>query len=105
MTETTALTIPSQLDRAHTALAQASSDFERITIRDQTNPENDTGGGSHGGGIKNETELEDMMPKFRVTTSGGEFTVECESYDQPRRSFGSDRDGPNITFYDTKVSG
>ena len=35
MTETTALTIPSQLDRAHTALAQASSDFERITIRDQ----------------------------------------------------------------------
>ena len=32
---TTALTIPSQLDRAHVALAQASTDFERITIRDQ----------------------------------------------------------------------
>ena len=32
---TTSLTIPSQLDRAHTALAQASTDFERITIRDQ----------------------------------------------------------------------
>ena len=32
---TTALTIPSQLDRAHTALARASTDFERLTIRDQ----------------------------------------------------------------------
>ena len=32
---TTSLTIPSQLDRAHTALAQASTDFERLTIRDQ----------------------------------------------------------------------
>lgn len=32
---TTALTIPSQLDRAQDALAQASTDFERLTIRDQ----------------------------------------------------------------------
>ena len=32
---TTSLTIPSQLDRAHTALARASTDFERLTIRDQ----------------------------------------------------------------------
>ena len=32
---TTELTIPSQLDRAHTALARASTDFERLTIRDQ----------------------------------------------------------------------
>ena len=32
---TTALTIPLQLDRAHTALAQASTDFERLRIRDQ----------------------------------------------------------------------
>ena len=33
---TTALAIPSQLDRAHTALARASTDFERIRIRDQS---------------------------------------------------------------------
>ena len=32
---TTSLTIPSQLDRAHTALVQASTDFERLMIRDQ----------------------------------------------------------------------
>ena len=32
---TTQLTIPSQLDRAHTALARASTDFERLTIRNQ----------------------------------------------------------------------
>ena len=32
---TTSLTIPSQLDRAHVALARASTDFERLTIRDQ----------------------------------------------------------------------
>ena len=32
---TTALTIPSQLDKASTALARASTDFERLTIRDQ----------------------------------------------------------------------
>lgn len=32
---TTSLTIPSQLDRAHTALAEVSTDFERLMIRDQ----------------------------------------------------------------------
>ena len=32
---TTSLTIPSQLDRAQVALARASTDFERLTIRDQ----------------------------------------------------------------------
>ena len=32
---TTSLTIPSQLDRAHTALALVSTDFERMRIRDQ----------------------------------------------------------------------
>ena len=32
---TTPFTIPTQLDRAHTALVGASTDFERLMIRDQ----------------------------------------------------------------------
>ena len=46
------------------------------------------------------------MAKFRVTTTNGEFTVECDAVDLPRhRGFGSDGERPTYVFYDTKVSG
>ena len=45
------------------------------------------------------------MAKFRVATTQSEFTVECEFVDLPTgRGFGSGV-GPNVMFYDTKVSG
>ena len=44
------------------------------------------------------------MAKYRVTTTIGEFTVECEAVDLPTVGFGSG-ERPTFLFYDTKVSG
>ena len=45
------------------------------------------------------------MAKFRVTTMRNEFTVECESFNQPDGGFGSVGKNPYVKFYNTKVIG
>ena len=46
------------------------------------------------------------MPKFRVTTTNGDFTVECDRVNvSSETGFGGGRQLAPVMFCDTKVSG